>query len=259
MKKAILVVSFGTSHEDTRKLNIEKLENDLAAAFPDRALYNAFTSGMIRKKIREEQGIIYASVKEAISRMKADGIMDVLVQPTHFLEGEEYASVRDEMISAKEDFSTIKLGRPLLKTEDDIRKAVRTLEEIFDFVKRDEMMVFMGHGSAYISMNPYVEIENQFKADGLDNFYVGTVEHDPGFSHIMEAAKRNKPERIYLSPLMLVAGDHAVNDMAGDEDDSWQTMLREEGFETESILRGLGEYEEIRNIFIEHAKEAEEI
>ncbi len=256
MKKGLLVVSFGTSCAETRALTIEALERDLAAAYPERKFFRAWTSGFIRKKLKASEGLSIDSVPEAMERILADGVTDLLVQPTHMMAGEEFSSVIDDIKAFRERFSSVSLGEPLLASSDDINLLAKALEQIFSSVGEDEMLALMGHGSSAVKENPYEKLNEVFAQDGFERFRVGTVEFEPGFAPILDAARLRRPERIHLAPLMVVAGDHALNDMAGDEEDSWSSRLKTEGFEVISVLKGMGEYASVREMYVSHANEA---
>lgn len=256
--KAILVVSFGTSYQETCKRTIEALESDLCSHFPDRRFYRAWTSKIIRRKLAA-QGNVIDSVEDALKRMQQDGIKDILVQTTHMLPGEEYALTLDTIKKASSAFSTIRFGAPLLMNKKDLTDLARILENSFPQVERDSLLVFMGHGSGCLDTPIYEEFESCFSQDGYGNYCVGTVEFDPGFSVILERIRRETPKKVYLTPLMVVAGDHANNDMAGNEPDSWRSQIMAEGIEAVCILKGLGEYPAVREMYIKHAVSAESI
>lgn len=256
--KAIMVVSFGTSYQDTCKRTIEALESDLCSHFPDRRFYRAWTSKIIRRKLAA-QGNMIDSVEEALERMQKDGIKDLLVQTTHMLPGEEYALTLAAIKKYGAAFSSIRFGAPLLVNHKDLSDLARILENCFPQVEHDSLLVFMGHGSGCLNAPIYEELENCFLQDGYGNYCVGTVEFDPGFTFILERIRREKPKRVYLTPLMVVAGDHANNDMAGDEPDSWRSQIMAEGIEAVCILKGLGEYPAVREMYIRHALSAESI
>ena len=257
MRKALLVVSFGTSHAETRKRTIEAIERDLHCAFPERRFYRAWTSGIIRKKIMEEEGVAIDSVPDAMERMLHDGIGDVLVQPTHMMAGREYGKTENELFCWRSRFSHLCMGTPLLQERDDVRRLARVLESVFSGILPTDLLALMGHGSADLEENPYELLTQCFAADGYEQFCVGTVEHAPGLAPVMSMARERNPGTIYLAPLMVVAGDHALKDMAGTSKDSWQWQLRRCGFETVSILKGIGEYEQVREIYVAHARRAE--
>ena len=258
MSKALLVISFGTSYEETRKRTLEEIEKTLTEAFPDRVFYRAWTSGRILKKLRAAGGPVFDSLEEALERMERDGVTDVLAQPTFMVDGYEMQTALDTLRARLARFARMKAGKPLLADGDDIGKLAAVLERRFGgAVGPDEMLAFMGHGSNEMDRNVYTVLEDCFRRDGFPRFTVGTVEFAPGFSHVLDAVRERKPRRVVLAPLMVVAGDHATNDMAGEEDDSWKKQILREGVEARCVLEGLGEYPEIRGMYLEHAKAAE--
>ncbi|MBR6950609.1 MAG: sirohydrochlorin cobaltochelatase [Oscillospiraceae bacterium] len=257
--KALLVVSFGTTYPETREHTIGAIETALALAFSDRTFYRAWTSGFIRRKIRAATGEVIESVPEALTRMASDGVTDVLVQPTHLLVGEEYDKLRGELMNARHLFSAVSVGRPLLAEEADIDALAELLPSLCPQVAAEDMAIWMGHGSSSLRMPVYVILNDRLTENGSDNHAVGTVEFDPGFDDVLERVKQRRPRRAVLLPLMVVAGDHAVNDMAGDGPDSWRSRLICAGVDVECVFKGLGEYEAIRALYIDHAREAEEL
>ena len=254
--KALLVVSFGTSYADTREKTIGALEAALASAFPDRRFYRAWTSGLIRRKIRKDTGEAIDSVEEALERMSADGVTDVLVQTTHMLPGEEFELLRSALAGAAGRFAAVSFGAPLLDAPGDAEALARAVEASFPDVGENEMLCLMGHGSEALKTNVYLSLNERFAAHGRDNIVVGTVEFDPGFAPVLERIRRREPDRVYLAPLMVVAGDHANNDMAGDEPDSWKSMVEAAGFPTVCVVRGMGEYPAVRELYVRHARAA---
>lgn len=257
MSKGLLVVSFGTSVAETRVKTIEAIEKDLAAAFSERKPYRAWTSGIIRRKLRASGELEVDSVEEALERMLTDGITDLLVQPTHMLPGEEFAKVTKAVSAFSSRFSRLRLGQPLLTGQEDVRAVAAVLESSFPDIGSEEMLALMGHGSAEAEVNYYLLLNEAFLRDGKPNFVVGTVEDQPGIAPVLAAAEARKPKRICLLPFMVVAGDHALNDMAGDGEDCWAGKLRKEGFTVECVLKGMGEYPQVRAMYIEKARRAE--
>ncbi|MBR6115495.1 MAG: sirohydrochlorin cobaltochelatase [Oscillospiraceae bacterium] len=255
-KKALLVVSFGTSVTQTREKTIAAIERHLAAEFPDRKLYRAWTSGVIRRKLLKTEGLQIDSVAEALDRIAADGAEDLLVQPTHLLDGEENRLMIEAIRAAADRFASVKIGAPLLSTAEDLIAAADIVNEVCPDLGGDELFVWMGHGSAELLDNVYVALNFLYAREGRDNICVGTVEFDPGFAPVEEMIVRRSPRRAYLMPLMVVAGDHAINDMAGDEPDSWKSIIAASGVEPVCILRGLGEIESVQRRYAEHAKNA---
>lgn len=258
-KKAILVISFGTSYEETRKKTIEAMEQELAEAFPDRFFYRAWTSGFIRRKVRERDGLLIDSPKDALLRIKSDGVQDVLVVPTVLTEGGEYQKIRESILPFCGDFSQIAISRPLLACRADIEELAGVLEEIFHGTDPGELLAFMGHGSETDPLQVYEQLNTCLKSDGYAHFCVGTVEFTPGFEPVLEEILRRSPRKVVLAPLMMVAGDHALNDMAGKDGDSWKSQIEQKGFPTECILKGLGEYRQIRSLYVRHAQLAKEM
>ncbi len=255
-KKALLCISFGTSYPETRKVTIEAIENDLKNAFPDRVFYRAWTSGFIRKKIRERDGMIIPSIDEALEQMADDGITDVLIQPSLLLSGGEHQKITDAAKAFSGRFENMFIGRPLLENEDDLRTAASALSDIFKYKADNEMVVFMGHGSEDLDYPVYEEMNRVFDEEGMHGFRMGTVECEPGIGPVIEKVRERRPDKVYLTPFLIVAGDHANNDMAGDGEDSWKNIIANEGPEVICIIKGLGEYKEIRELFVKKALEA---
>lgn len=255
-KKGILVISFGTSYRETCEKTIGAIEKDLQKAFPERILMRAWTSRFIRKKVLERDGEKILSPEEALAQLKGSGVRDLLIQPTHMLDGAEYAKILDALQPELEQFADLSIGRPLLETEGDIREFADIIAGIFSGVKETEMAAFMGHGSDSIRLPVYDLLNEAFAARGRGNLCVGTVESEPGIGPVLAGIRERRPEKVFLSPLLVVAGDHARKDMAGDSPDSWESRIRAEGIETECILKGLGEYPEVRAMYVRRAKEA---
>ncbi len=255
--KALIAVSFGTSYPETRARTIDAVEKDLADAFPDRKFYRAWSSGFIIRKIARTEGLHIDTLTEALDRALADGATDLLVQPTHFTPAIENDKMLDTLRSYRDRFEKISVGAPLLASEEDTGKVIRAVQSVFSFVKDDEALLFMGHGTEHSAGNIYRIIDEQFQTMGSPNFCMGTVEGDPSFEDALERINARKPSRVWLSVFMFVAGDHATNDMAGDDADSWKCRLSAQGYAAEPVMKGFGEYPEIRSLFVEHAKNAE--
>lgn len=264
-RKALLVVSFGTTHEDTRHRTIDAAEAALAQAFPDRKLYRGWTSRVIVKRL-SERGIAVDTLEEAIARMQAEGMTDILVQPTHMIPGAENdrmleALVRVQAAQAQTDggFETIRTGLPLLAGAEDLKELAQILAA--EHLTEDgACLVLMGHGS---SKKPeanqvYADMEGAFREIGVGNAFVATVEGTPTLDDVMDRLPA-ETKQVILTPLMIVAGDHARNDMAGPEEDSWKSRLEAAGFQVKPVLRGLGEYSAVREMLVRHAAEAAEL
>lgn len=253
-KKAILVVSFGTSHNDTRKVTIDAIENDIQAAFPKYRLYRAWTSKMIIKKVNNRDHIHIHTVKEAMEQMLADGISDVLIQPTHVINGIENDLMKEDALAFQKDFHSISFGDPLLTSEQDSLDVIRAIADEFSDLEEKEALVLMGHGTTHYANAIYAALDYTFKDKGYKNIFLGTVEAYPSMETLMKIVKEYAPEKVILAPFMIVAGDHAKNDMAGDDPESWYSQFVAAGFPTEAVVKGLGEYPGIRRILVEHLK-----
>lgn len=249
--RAILVVSFGTSYEETRKKTIDRIEEEIHEKYPQYGLYRAWTSGMIVKKILKRDGIRILNVKEAMEQMKADGITEVIVQPTHVLNGIENERMTEDILSYAGQFSNIVIGDPLLTSGEDSAYVIRVMAEALS-PNPEEALIFMGHGTEHFANSIYAALDYQFKDMGYSNIFMGTVEAYPSIDSLVKKMKELHYRHIVLSPFMIVAGDHANNDLAGEDEDSWKSIFEREGFEVSCVLKGLGEYPGIRELLCEH-------
>lgn len=255
-KKALLVVSFGTSYHETREKTIDCLEKDLAAAFPDRTFYRAWTSSIIRKKLKNRDNIIVFSVAEAMAQIAKDGMEDVLVQPTHILNGTENDLMTAAIKERENDFQHIAIGAPLFFSSEDYFDTIAALAKTYP-LPDDTALVMMGHGTEHYTNSAYAALDYMMKDKGHDRYFVGTVEGYPDFETMLRLLQKSPYQKVQLVPLMIVAGDHANNDMAGESGDSWKNRLETAGYEVTYRLKGLGEIKEIRDIFIRHAQKEE--
>ena len=256
MKKAILAVSFGTSYPDTLLKTIAATEQALAGAFPDWEVRRAFTSGMIIRKLKERDGVEIENVSQAMHRLEQEGYTHVAVQSTHVMHGEEY----EKMLSQLEPYRLrmqISVGMPLLHSEADYTSVAQALLNWLPPLDADEALVLMGHGTTHFANSAYAQMEHMLQ--GLcDRVYLATVEGYPTLDSVeRQLAKRTEIRRLMLAPFMLVAGDHARNDMSADED-SWAAQLKKAGYPVRCILQGLGECPAIRALFVEHCRQAVE-
>ena len=256
MGKGILVVSFGTSHIDTMEKTITVIEQAIARQFQEWSVYRAFTSRMIVRKLKRTENMEIDTVEEALKRMAADGISEVIVQPTHIINGIENDRMMEDLMEHMSLFNRIRVGKPLLSSVDDYKKAIHgVMSEVG--LETGEMLVLMGHGTDHHANSAYPTLEYTFHALGYNQVLVGTVESFPELKNVMAKLEIAEKKKVALMPFMLVAGDHAKNDMAGEED-SWKSELEDAGYEVRVIMKGLGEFEGIRKIFLEHIEEAME-
>ncbi len=257
VKKAVLAVSFGTSYNDTRERTIGAIEKRLAQGFPEYEICRAFTSGMIIKKLRERDGEIVKDTKAALAELVKGGIDEVIIQPTHIMNGFEFDKLSSDAALYKEGIPSIKIGAPLLTSDSDYKSTVRILAEEIPAVKdKDTAVVLVGHGTEHYANSAYAALDYYFKAAGFANVFVGTVEAYPDIDKVTHDIAAYK--RAVLSPFMIVAGDHANNDICGGAD-SWYSRITDMGIEVECINRGIGEYEKIQEMFVRHAMAAREL
>lgn len=253
-RKAILVVSFGTSYRETRERTIEAIERDIREAFPDFEFRRAYTSPTIRRILKERDGIVIDSVEEALELLAAEGYQDVAVQTTHVISGFEYDRMMAAVGSYGEYFRKVSCGRPLLTSKQDYRDVVLALgEELSAFRRPGTDIVLMGHGTEHAANEAYGRLQQEFAEAGLEDFLVGTVEASPTLENMVRLVESRGAEHVVLAPFMVVAGNHACNDMAGDDEDSWKSKFLRDGYQAECVMKGLGEYASIRRIYVEHA------
>ena len=256
-EKEILVVSFGTSYNDSRRLTIGAIEQALADAYPDWAVRRAFTSQIIIDHVKKRDNVTIDNVAEALERAEANGVKQLVVQPTHLMDGFEYNDLMEELAQYADAFDSITVGDPLLTTDDDFDKvaeAVHDATSSYDDGKT--AIVFMGHGTEADSNEIYAKMQTIFDDKGYENYYIGTVEATPTVDDVIKAIDGKGYERVILRPLMVVAGDHANNDMAGDENDSWKSLFEKAGYETVPVLEGLGQLEDVQQIYAAHTSKA---
>ena len=254
MKQAILAVSFGTTYPDTLEKTIAATEDALAAAYPGWPVFRAFTSGMIIKKLQSRDGVQIDNVAQAMARLEAAGYTQVAVQSTHVMHGEEY----EKMLTQLEPYkltTEISVGAPLLHAQSDYEAVADALLSWLPMPGADEALVLMGHGTTHFANAAYAQMEHVLQSR-CPRIYIATVEGYPTLDSVAEQLQR-QPEirRLTLAPFMLVAGDHARNDMAGSEN-SWKEVLEGKGYEVRCILKGLGECPAIQKLFVAHCGEA---
>lgn len=250
MTKAILVVSFGTSYKETREKTINACQTAIAKQFPDYKIYSAYTSNMVIKAIKKKENIDIDTVAKAMERMKQDGIKSVFIQPLHIILGMEYEKIINQSLTYQFDFDTIEIGKPLLNSMEDYIAVKEILLNKYNQFGENAATVLMGHGTQHYAFTTYAALDHML-ADS--NVFIGAVESYPDVELIAQKIPSHVTD-IHLAPFMLVAGDHATNDMASDEDDSWYSFFKEKGYNVHTHLIGLGEYTEIQQLYIEHLK-----
>lgn len=270
----ILVVSFGTSFNDSRVADIKGIEDALQEAYPDWSVRRAFTAQIIINHIQAREGACIDNVEQALERAAANGVKNLVIQPTHLMHGAEYDEVMETVDAYRDKFETVRVAEPLLgevgndaTVINEDKKAVAeivTAEAVKDAgydnieaANEDKTaFVFMGHGTHHTAMVTYAQMQTQMNELGYDNVFIGTVEGDEAFSAdaIIEKVAAAGYTKVVLRPLMVVAGDHANNDMAGTEEDSWYAMFTASGkFENvDTQIKGLGQIEAIQQIYVDH-------
>ena len=258
VKPAILVVSFGTSFNDSRHITIGAIESAIREKFPDYDVRRAFTSQIIIDKLKERDGVVIDNVEEALDRLVADKVQEIVVQPTHLMNGYEYDDLAKALESYKDKFKKVALGEPLLSSDDDYYKVIAALASVSErYDDGKTALVFMGHGTEAESNKVYSTLQDKLTAEGKKNYFIGTVEATPTLEDVLEGVKAAGLKKAVLRPLMVVAGDHANNDMADLEDpESWASQLTAAGIEVECVLEGLGQMVEIDDLYAAHAADA---
>lgn len=252
MKTALLVVSFGTTHLDTLEKTIQATENTLATAFSEYTVYRAFTSGVVRKRLKSKHDISVDSVEEALTKISRDGFEAVIVQPTLLIPGEEYDRLQAS-VSVAASTMQVSVCKPLLHCEKDLDDMIQILHEAYPTAD-DTVLLLMGHGTEHSANNLYILLAEKMRSYTGGNLRLCTVEGTPSFEDAIEELAQMPQRKVQLAPLLFVAGDHAKNDMAGGESDSLRSILVGKGFNVECCLRGLGEIRNVQEIFINRVK-----
>ena len=244
MEKAVLVTSFGTSHKDTREKCLDSIENEVKAKYGSEKVERAYTSGVIRRIVERKEGIHIFDQNEGLEALKNKGYEEIVTMSLHILDGIEYAKLNDKYG---------KISKPLLVNDEDFQKVVT--DEEFNSTEGNDAIVFMGHGSESAADSTYQRLQEEYLKAGKDNIFIATVEGQVTIEDVIQKLKGRGFRKILLKPFMIVAGDHAKNDMASDEEDSWKTILQNEGYEVTPLLKGMGEYEFIRKMFMDKLEE----
>ena len=277
-EKEILVVSFGTSFNDSRVADIKGIEDALQEAYPDWAVRRAFTAQIIINHIQARDGECIDNVDQALERAVSNGVKQLVVQPTHLMHGAEYDELMESVEAYQDQFESVKVAEPLLgEVGDDasivnadkeaVAKAI-TAEAVskagydsLENAKEDgTAFVFLGHGTSHTAKVSYSQMQTQMQNLGYENVFIGTVEGEPeetACEAVIEAVSEAGYKKVVLRPLMVVAGDHANNDMAGEDEDSWKSMFVSSGkFDSvDAQIEGLGMIPEIQKIYVEHTSD----
>ena len=273
----LLVVSFGTSFNDSRVKDIKGIEDALQAAYPDWSVRRAFTAQIIINHVQARDGEKIDNMQQAMDRAVANGVKNLVVQPTHLMHGAEYDEMMEMIDEYKDKFESVAVAEPLLgevgadaavinADKEAVAKAITAAAvadagfESLDAAKdAGTAFVFMGHGTAHVAKVTYSQMSTQMQTLGYENVFIGTVEGEPeetACEAVIEAVKAAGYTNVVLRPLMVVAGDHANNDMAGSEEDSWKTMFEAAGFTVDCQIHGLGEIADVQALYVAHTKAA---
>lgn len=253
----LLVVSFGTSFNDNRRLTVGAIESAIEDAFPDYSVRRGFTSQIIIDHVKRRDNVTIDNVGEALDRAVENGVKRLVIQPTHLMNGFEYNDVVNEVAEYSDAFEKIAVGEPLLSSDEDFTAVIEAItEDTKNYDDGETAICFMGHGTEAESNKVYPKMQEMLADAGYKNYFIGTVEAAPTVEDVLELVKAGGYKKIVLQPLMIVAGDHANNDMAGDDEESWKSLFESEGYEVTCELRGLGAMEPIQKLFVEHAQAA---
>lgn len=240
MKKAILVTSFGTSHRDTREKCLDLIQREVEEKYGSENVERAYTSGIIRRIIEKNEGVHIFNQEEGLKVLKDKGFEEIITMSLHILDGIEYSKLDDKYG---------KISKPLLLDDEDFKRIVENKE--FNDLEGNDAIVFMGHGTESEADYAYQKLQDEYLKAGKNNIFIATVEGKVTIKDVIEKMKGKGFKKILLKPFMIVAGDHAKNDMSSDDEDSWKTMLKNEGYEVTSVLKGMGEYKFIREMFMD--------
>jgi sirohydrochlorin cobaltochelatase len=260
MKKAILLVSFGTTFLDTKIHTLDRIEEKVKKAFKGYEIRSAFTSRKVIFKLKHRYSIDVDNPEEALLKLKAEGFEEVIVQSLHIIPGKEYGSLNN-LVQAHlvaETFKKISLGRPALwlgNNSESMNEYYESfIEAIKDIIPREGTTVFMGHGTTHEANDCYNMLVQIMRSKGYKNIYLANLEAPPTIKDVIPQLKEAQVEELTIIPLMLLAGRHVKLDMAGERDDSWKNILETEGFKVNLWLRSLGELEDFQDLYINHIR-----
>lgn len=261
-KDAILVMSFGTTFKDTRAKTIDATVEAIKAAHPGVKVVTAFTSHIIIDRIKANEGIVYPTPEEALAALKAEGYTRVALTSLDIIPGMEY-DYKDAVYQLhKNDFKKMSIGTPLMYWQgqegqaDDITATMEALSTQFPKMGKKDAVLIMAHGTPHPANAYYSVMQSRLEELGYKNAYIFSVEGWPHLETVMPELKEKGIKNVTLMPLMMVAGDHANNDMAGDEPDSFKSILQANGFKVKTYLHGLGENAAVQKLFVDKATES---
>lgn len=261
-KDAIVVMTFGTTFAENRAKTIDATIEGIKAAHPGVKVVTAYTSHIIIDRVAANEGIKYPTPEEALAQLKAEGYTRVALTTLDIIPGMEYNYKLGVFNSYKQDFKKMTIGTPLMywqgqeEQADDVTEVLEAFATQFPKTKKGEGIVIMAHGTPNIANAYYAVIQEKLQEMGYDNVFIETVEGWPSMETIIPKLKAKKIKKVTIMPFMMVAGDHANNDMAGSEEDSHKSILEKEGIKVEAYIHGLGENEAVRNVFVERANAA---
>lgn len=261
-KDAIVVMTFGTTFKENRAKTIDATIEGIKAAHPGVKVVTAYTSHIIIDRVAANEGIKYPTPEEALAQLKEEGYTRVALTTLDIIPGMEYNYKLGVFNSYKQDFKKMTIGTPLMywqgqeEQADDVTEVLEAFATQFPKTKKGEGIVMMAHGTPNIANAYYAVIQEKLQEMGYDNIFIETVEGWPSLETIIPKLKAKKIKKVTIMPFMMVAGDHANNDMAGSEEDSHKSILEKEGIKVEAYVHGLGENEAVRNVFVERANAA---
>ena len=261
-KDAMVVMSFGTTYKDTRVKTIDATVDAIKAAHPNTKVITAFTSHIIRDRIQQKEGITYPTPEEALAELKKDGYTRVALASLDVIPGMEYNYDAAVYNLYKNDFKKMTLGTSLMywmgqeNQTDQVIETLKAVQSQFPKLGKEDAVLIMAHGTPDPSNAYYSVIQDRIHTLGMKNVFIYTVEGTPNLEQVIPQLKLHGIKHVTLMPFMMVAGDHANNDMAGNEPDSHKSILEKEGFKVDTYIHGLGENQNIRNLFVERANEA---
>ncbi|MGI6017284.1 MAG: sirohydrochlorin cobaltochelatase [Marvinbryantia sp.] len=256
-EKELLVMSFGTSFNDSRRLTIGAIEDAIEKALPDWSVRRGFTANIVIDHIESRDGYHIDDINEALDRAVDNGVKNLVVQPTHLMNGIEYEEVTGKLAEYADSFEKVAIGEPLLTSDEDFDIVADAIAEATaEYDDGETAICFMGHGTEHEANAVYQKMQDVLTEKGKTNYFVGTVEGSPTLDDVLAAVQAGEYKKVVLRPLMVVAGDHANNDMAGDEEGTWKNVFEEAGYEVESVLEGLGQIPAIQDLYVAHAQAA---